>query len=150
RARRLGPRRGVRQPGAAGRAEPVRRRVDLHGHRAAAGRRCWAGHRARGAEPAGGEAGAGRVGRPVGRGRMSATAGGHFDRATAVAADGSVEIDPAYGGFVGAHGGYVAAIALRALADVIGDVEREPRSLTIQLLAPIAIGPLQVTTQPSR
>lgn len=81
---------------------------------------------------------------------MSATAVGHFDRATAVAADGSVEIDPAYGGFVGAHGGYVAAIALRALADVIGDVEREPRSLTIQLLAPIAIGPLQVTTQPSR
>jgi acyl-CoA thioesterase len=81
---------------------------------------------------------------------VSATAVGHFDRATAIAPDGTVEIDAAYRGFVGAHGGYVAAIALRALTELVADAQREPRSLTIQLLAPVRVGPLATTTQLSR
>jgi acyl-CoA thioesterase len=81
---------------------------------------------------------------------MSATAVGQFDRATQIAG-GTVEIDAAYGGFGGgAHGGYLSAIALRAMAELVGDAGREPRSLTIQLLAPVAVGRLRVTAHPSR
>ncbi len=81
---------------------------------------------------------------------MSATAAvGRFDRATAIA-DGVVQIDGAYGGFGGAHGGYVAAIALRALTEQLDDADRAPRSLTIQLLAPVAVGPLTVAARASR
>lgn len=63
-----------------------------------------------------------------------------FELHTAVtsAANGrrTAHIAPEIGGFgAGAHGGYLAAIALRALADEVGTADRLPRSLTVHMLA---------------
>lgn len=51
-------------------------------------------------------------------------------------------VDDRFGGFDGAHGGYVAGIALEAIADAVADPARTPRSLTVQLLESIAPGEL--------
>ncbi|HEX2084266.1 MAG TPA: thioesterase family protein [Solirubrobacteraceae bacterium] len=50
----------------------------------------------------------------------------------------NVTLDPQLTGFGGAHGGYVMSLALRAMADAVGDPARAPRSLTMHLLAPIS------------
>jgi acyl-CoA thioesterase len=77
-----------------------------------------------------------------------------FDQATAVVVDtdgvGHARIGGEYGGFAGAHGGYVAALALRSMAQLVDDPQRAPRSLTIQLLASVRQGPLALHTQLSR
>jgi len=46
----------------------------------------------------------------------------------------------------GPHGGYLAAMLLRALIDTVGDPTREPRSLTIHYARPPEPGPVQITT----
>ena len=70
---------------------------------------------------------------------MSATTLPRFDAFTAVEPGGAT-IDATVTGFGGAHGGYVAALALRALCAAVGDPGRTPRSLTVHLLAPIEPG----------
>jgi acyl-CoA thioesterase len=72
-----------------------------------------------------------------------------FDSLTAIDAtpDGGpahATVDPAVSGFGGAHGGYVAAIALRALRALIADGERTTRALSVHLLAPVRPGDLEV------
>lgn len=60
-------------------------------------------------------------------------------------------IDPHVTGFGGAaHGGYVTALALRAMAAAVGDVARDPRSLTVQLLAPVAPGDIDLDPRVER
>ena len=44
----------------------------------------------------------------------------------------------------GPHGGFIAALVLRALSEMVGDPGRAPRSLTLHYLAPPAEGPLRV------
>ena len=46
----------------------------------------------------------------------------------------------------GPHGGYLAAIVLRALIETIGDPDRSPRSLTLHYLAAPEEGPVRVDT----
>ncbi len=100
---------------------------------------------------------------------MSARAGGApppsgraagFDRHTALCrtatggalgtASWQARIEPELRGFGGAHGGYVSAIALRALTDLVDDTERLARSLTLQLTAPVAAGILELRGERSR
>jgi acyl-CoA thioesterase len=59
-------------------------------------------------------------------------------------------ISDEFSGFGGAHGGFVASLALRALTELVDDPQRLPRSLTIQLLAPVRTGPLNLRTRISR
>jgi acyl-CoA thioesterase len=74
---------------------------------------------------------------------MSGVAVSVFDERTAVTG-GRADVDPALSGFGAAHGGYVAALALRGLSDTVGEEHRTPRSLTVQLLARVAPGALDV------
>jgi acyl-CoA thioesterase len=71
-----------------------------------------------------------------------------FDAHTAVEDDRmgawQAHIPPELSGFGSAHGGYVAAVALRAMARLVDDPERAVRSLGVQLLAPITPGPLEL------
>lgn len=71
-----------------------------------------------------------------------------FDLHTAVEDDGigswRAIITRELGGFGGTHGGYVAAIALRAMARLVGDRQRTARSLGLGLLAPIVPGALEL------
>jgi acyl-CoA thioesterase len=46
----------------------------------------------------------------------------------------------------GPHGGYLAAMLLRALIESVSDPERAPRSLTIHYARPPQPGPVQITT----
>jgi acyl-CoA thioesterase len=74
-----------------------------------------------------------------------------FDRDTAVRreADGrySAGIVPGWRAGRGPHGGYLAAIILRALIDTVGDPERTPRSLTIHYAAAPEPGrPVEIQT----
>ena len=63
----------------------------------------------------------------------------------------NVTLDPRLTGFGGAaHGGYVMALALRAMADAVGDPQRVPRSLTMHLLAPIAGGHVDIAPRVER
>jgi acyl-CoA thioesterase len=71
-----------------------------------------------------------------------------FAQATAVAPlrDGSwsAGYDAAWSTQLGANGGYLAAIAVRAMAAELDDPTREPRSLTCHYLRPPNAGELQV------
>jgi acyl-CoA thioesterase len=75
-----------------------------------------------------------------------------FDRATAVVPQGgpttsfAVEISPDWRAGRGPHGGYLAAIVLRALVDTVNDPERSPRSLTIHYASPSEPGPAIIHT----
>lgn len=75
-------------------------------------------------------------------------AGTSFDEHTALRAAGPgrylAHADAELSGFSGAHGGYLATIATRALGLLVDDDARPPRSLTIHLLAAVAPGPLQL------
>jgi acyl-CoA thioesterase len=71
-----------------------------------------------------------------------------FDRETAVQplGDGRYRsrLDRAWWVHRGPNGGYLAAIALRALSDAVADPERAPRSLTVHYAAPPAEGALDI------
>jgi acyl-CoA thioesterase len=73
-----------------------------------------------------------------------------FDRETGVRplGDGRYEakLDRAWWVHRGPNGGYLAAIALRPLAEAVGDPERAPRSLTVHYTAPPVEGPLEIAT----
>lgn len=73
-----------------------------------------------------------------------------FDGETAVAprGDGRYEarLDPSWWVMRGPNGGYLAAVALRALAAAVGDPERAPRSLTVHYAAPPSEGALEIAT----
>jgi acyl-CoA thioesterase len=67
-----------------------------------------------------------------------------FDAHTAVEDDRPAAwraaIDPDLSGFGATHGGYVAAIALRAMSSWVLDPEQAPRSLHVQLMSAIKPG----------
>lgn len=73
-----------------------------------------------------------------------------FDRDTAVAAlgDGRFEAAVASGWRAGRgpHGGYIAAILLRALIEAVDDESRTPRSLTIHYTRAPDPGPIEIET----
>ncbi|MBI5105733.1 MAG: thioesterase family protein [Solirubrobacterales bacterium] len=71
---------------------------------------------------------------------IDAPAGSRFDRHTAVQDGVRAEVDGSWSGYLGAHGGYVAAIALRAARYAVDDCCRAPRALTVSLLEPVAAG----------
>jgi acyl-CoA thioesterase len=77
-----------------------------------------------------------------------------FDRDTAVqvAGDGAYDVrfDPGWWVARGPNGGYVAAIALRALQHAVGDPQRAARSLALHYLAPPAEGPARMETRVER
>ena len=77
-----------------------------------------------------------------------------FDTDTAVAplGDGrfSATIDRAWWVGRGPHGGYVAAIVLRALTAALSDPSRAPRSLTIHFTAPPREGPVEIEARVER
>jgi acyl-CoA thioesterase len=77
-----------------------------------------------------------------------------FDRLTAVEDDvlgpQRATIPAGLTGFGGAHGGYLAALAVRAAAGVVGDAGRAPRSLTIHLLAPAQPGAVDLPARVDR
>jgi acyl-CoA thioesterase len=70
-----------------------------------------------------------------------------FDAFTAVE-DGRATIDAGVSGFLGAFGGYVMTLALRAMAP--DDAERTPRSLTIQLPEPAQPGAIEIDARTER
>ncbi len=73
-----------------------------------------------------------------------------FDRETAVEplGDGRYEsrLDRAWWVHRGPNGGYLAAIVLRALTEMVGDPGRSPRSLTVHYAAPPVEGALEIAT----
>jgi acyl-CoA thioesterase len=73
-----------------------------------------------------------------------------FDRETAVRALGGGRyestLDTSWWVHRGPNGGYLAAIALRALTEAVADEERSPRSLTVHYAAPPVEGPLEIAT----
>jgi acyl-CoA thioesterase len=79
---------------------------------------------------------------------------GAFDRDTAVElvrADGSwrsfaAEVHSGWEAGRGPHGGYLAAMILRALTDTVADPRRAPRSLTIHYARSPAPGPVVIET----
>lgn len=77
-----------------------------------------------------------------------------FDRDTAVTRerDGlfSADISPDWRAGRGPHGGYLAAIVLRALIDTIEDPTRSTRSLTIHYASSPEPGPVQIRTTVER
>lgn len=77
-----------------------------------------------------------------------------FDRATAVRSvgDGAYEaaVDDRWNVIRGPHGGYLAGMLLRALADAVGDASRVPRSLTVYYPAAPAHGPVTIRCRVER
>jgi hypothetical protein len=81
-----------------------------------------------------------------------------FDRDTAVWRSGTdrsqhvqrtlfaAEVSPDWRAGRGPHGGYLAAMLLRALVESVADSERAPRSLTIHYARAPEPGPVQITT----
>jgi acyl-CoA thioesterase len=84
------------------------------------------------------------------RGRMDTV----FDRDTAVKQrpDGvyAATIAPGWRAGRGPHGGYLAAILLRALIATVDDPKRTPRSLTIHYAASPQTGPVEIRTSVER
>jgi acyl-CoA thioesterase len=62
----------------------------------------------------------------------------------------AAEILEEWWGGAGPHGGYVAAIVLRALVTALDDPARAPRSLTLHFLSPPAVGPCEVAVTTER
>jgi acyl-CoA thioesterase len=77
-----------------------------------------------------------------------------FDRATAVQADGdgtwAATVDESWSAPAGPNGGYVAAIALRAMEAELGDPSRPARSLTLHYLRPPGGGLLEIDVEVER
>ena len=80
--------------------------------------------------------------------------GTKFDRDTAVWREASsgpetvfgAEVAPDWRAGRGPHGGYLAAMLLRALVEAVGDANRAPRSLTIHYARAPEPGPARITT----
>ena len=77
---------------------------------------------------------------------MSTTTTWALDRHTEVAPDGTARVD-GLRGFGGAHGGHLAAIALRAMGERLADPGLLPRTSTTTFLAPVGDGPVAVAAQ---
>lgn len=77
-----------------------------------------------------------------------------FDQDTAVAREGdgmfAATIAPGWRAGRGPHGGYLAAIMLRALTATVDDPSRAPRSLTIHYTSAPEPGPVQIRTTVER
>lgn len=77
-----------------------------------------------------------------------------FDTHTAVEDDRigawRAVIAPELTGFGGTHGGYLAAIVLRAMARLVPDPEHTVRSLGVELLAPVKPGVLELSPKLER
>jgi acyl-CoA thioesterase len=77
-----------------------------------------------------------------------------FDRRTAVRSlgDGTyeAEVDERWNAVRGAHGGYIAAMMLRALTEEVGDPARVPRSLTIYYPSAPGPGPTRIRCRVER
>jgi acyl-coenzyme A thioesterase PaaI-like protein len=79
---------------------------------------------------------------------------GAFDRDTAVHLEEqsgpehvfAAEISPDWRAGRGPHGGYLAAMLLRALMLTVAEPARSPRSLTIHYVRPPAVGPVRIRT----
>ncbi len=79
---------------------------------------------------------------------------GKFDRDTSVWREDDSETQGVFGAEVspdwragrGPHGGYLAAMILRALTETVGDPARSPRSLTIHYTRAPEPGPVQIRT----
>jgi acyl-CoA thioesterase len=73
---------------------------------------------------------------------------------TAVEARGggrfAAEMKGAWSGPPGPNGGYVAAIILRAIREMVDDSAREPRSLTVHYLRPPADGEIEIAVEIER
>lgn len=73
-----------------------------------------------------------------------------FDRDTAVQREDegvfTAHVAPDWRAGRGPHGGYLAAMLLRALIASVPDPARDPRSLTIHYARPPAPGPVRITT----
>jgi acyl-CoA thioesterase len=71
-----------------------------------------------------------------------------FDRDTAVSPQGdgvyTARVASGWRAGVGPHGGYLAAIVLKALSDAVGDPDRAARSLTIHYASSPATGPVAI------
>lgn len=84
----------------------------------------------------------------------AATTSWRFDAHTALRDDDpaglSAEIDPGWSGYLGAHGGYVAAIALRAAAHAVRAEDRPVRSLVTHLHAAVKDGELALDARCER
>ncbi len=85
---------------------------------------------------------------------QDAGAAGAFDRDTAVELQQesggertfSAEVSPEWRAGRGPHGGYLAAMFLRALIATVAEPERAPRSLTIHFASPPEPGPVSIRT----
>jgi acyl-CoA thioesterase len=95
--------------------------------------------------------------RPAGGGSLAAERAApetKFDRDTAVRREDAAaaqtlfatDISPDWRAGRGPHGGYLAAILLRALIESVADDERAPRSLTIHYARAPEPGPAQIST----
>ena len=77
-----------------------------------------------------------------------------FDRAIAVRplGDGAYEgvVGDRWNVLLGPHGGYIAAMVLRALTAELADESRAPRSLTVYYPAPPAAGPVTIRCRVER
>jgi acyl-CoA thioesterase len=73
-----------------------------------------------------------------------------FDRDTEVTSEGdgtyTAQVAPGWRAGRGPHGGYLAAILLRALSDAVDDPDRSPRSLTIHYASSPEPGPIAIHT----
>ena len=67
-------------------------------------------------------------------------------RANNVSSDFTAEVSEVWRAGRGPHGGYLAAIILRALTETLADSERTPRSLTIHYASAPKPGPVQIHT----
>ncbi len=59
----------------------------------------------------------------------------------------TVDLSGKYWGYTAAHGGYLAAVLLRAMLERVGDSARYPRSLTVHFLKGPAPGEAEVHTE---
>jgi acyl-CoA thioesterase len=98
------------------------------------------------------------VAEPAGAGEPGERRGGRFERDTAVACverDGTSAVFEAtvadgWRAGRGPHGGYLAAMLLRALAETLDDTTRSPRSLTIHYARAPEPGPVRIATTVER
>jgi acyl-CoA thioesterase len=85
---------------------------------------------------------------------VAASAAGPFERDTAVRREGprgrettfAADVSPDWRAGRGPHGGYLAAMLLRALIESVDEPERAPRSLTIHYARAPEPGPVQIRT----
>jgi acyl-CoA thioesterase len=88
----------------------------------------------------------------------AATPPGAFERDTAVTAEGQIGHENHFGAIIspdwragrGPHGGYLAAILLRALMETVSEPARAPRSLTIHYARAPLPGPVTIHTTVER